>query len=242
MRHSIFLMTLVAIAALPSRLDAQVGYEPRSSPFRDLELRHEISAFTGFYRARRDPAWVAPESGPMAGLQYQWRASGPASLTATVARVASQRRVLDPERPGTCGTAKQASPDCKLVSVYRWPLYFADAGVALSLTGARSFYRIVPELKAGLGLVSDFHTQPDVGEFAFGTRFAMRWGAGIRWVPTELYQIRADFTNHLYSIRYPETYYQPAGDGTQILNPRQKRSPWLNNPGFTIGLSYAFSR
>ena len=221
---------------------AQVGYDPQRSPFRDLEKTQELTVFTGFYSAKVDPARVAPESGPMTGVHYQWRAGGPASLTATLARVSSERRVLDPERDGTCGSSTDPNVDCKLVNVYRWPLYLADAGVALSLTGARSFYHFVPDVKAGVGLVSDFHTQPDVGEFAFGTRFAMRWGGGIRWVPSELFQVRADFTNYLYSIRYPETYYRPASDDTQILSPRQKRTVWLNNPGFTIGLSYLFSR
>lgn len=236
--------TLIAITAIAaaSPAAAQVGYDPQKSPFRDLERTMEVSIFSGRYTAKRDPARVAPESGPLMGIHYQWRVGGPASLTATLARVESERRVLDPEKVGTCGPASDPDVDCKLVRVYRWPLYFADAGVSLDLTGARSFYHLVPDLKAGVGLASDFHSKPDVGEFAFGTRFAIKWGGGIRWVPTNLFQIRVDATNYLYSIRYPETYYQPASDDTQILAPRQKRSVWLNNTGFTIGLSYLFSR
>jgi hypothetical protein len=232
---------VAGITGLPlTTLMGQVGYEPQKSPFRDLETTQEVTVFTGFYRARKDPAGVAPQSGPMAGLHYQWRAGGPANLTATLARVASERRVLDPEKPGTC--APNPPADCKLVGVFRWPLYFADVGVAVSLTGARSFYRLVPDLKVGAGLASDFHTQGDVGEFGFGTRFALRWGAGIRWIPVELFQVRADFTNYLYSVRYPESYYVPASDNSQILPPSRKRTAWMNNPGFTIGLSYLFSR
>ena len=240
MKSALIAAALAAVAA--SSLSAQVGYDPQKSPFRDLDRRMELTVFTGTYRAKRDPARVAPESGPMMGFHYQWRASGPASLTATLSRVESDRRVLDPERDGTCGTSTEPNVDCKLVRVYRWPLYFADAGVAVDLTGARSFYHLVPDLKAGVGLASDFHTQPDVGEFAFGTRFAIKWGGGIRWVPSELFQVRADVTNYLYSIRYPESYYRPSDDDTQILAPTQKRSVWLNNAGLTIGLSYLFSR
>ena len=237
---SILALALTLTAAVP--LSAQVGYEPRKSPFRDLERTMELTVFTGTYSAKRDPARVAPESGPMMGVHYQWRAGGPASITATLARVSSERRVLDPLRDGTCGPAASPNVDCKLVSVFRWPLYFADAGVSLDLTGARSFYNFVPDLKAGIGLVSDFHTQPDVGEFAFGTRFAMKWGGGIRWIPSDLFQIRADVTNYLYTVRYPDFYKRPAEDDTQIIAPTQKSSVWLNNTGFTIGLSYLFSR
>ncbi len=121
-------------------------------------------------------------------------------------------------------------------------MYMADLGLALALTGSRSFLRLVPEVRAGLGLASDFHTQPDVGNFAFGTRFAFTWGAGIRWVPGNRFQLRADVINHLYSVRYPDQYYMPAGDGTSIFPADQSRSAWLNNPAFTIGLSYLFAR
>jgi hypothetical protein len=233
-----FALTALAVALAAPQLRAQVGYEPAKSPFRDLERTQEVSFFSGWYKAKLDPAQVAPRSGSIVGAHYQWRAGGPASITGTVSRVSSERRVLDPEKD--CPTT--AGPDCKLINTYRWPLYFFDAGIALSLTGARTFHHLAPDVRAGMGLVSDFHTSADVGDFAFGTRFAFNWGAGIRWVPGGRYQVRADFMNHLYSVGYPEAYYVPSPDKTQILAPRQKRSSWLNNPAFTIGVSYLFSR
>lgn len=237
-----FIIATAATAILSAPIAAQVGYDPDKSPFRDLERTMEVTVFSGLYTARRDPARVAPQGGPILGVHYQWRASGPLSLTGTLARVESERRVLDPERLATCSGSTEPNPDCKLVRTYRWPLYYMDGGLALDLTGARTFYGLVPDLRAGVGLVSDFHTQPDVGEFTFGTRFAMKWGGGIRWVPTDLFQLRADVTNYLHSIRYPETYYLPATDDSQILAISQKRSVWLNNTALTIGVSYLFSR
>lgn len=231
-------LCIVAALCMTAELPAQVGYPPQKSPFRDLERTQELSFFTGWYRAKPDPAQVAPRSGPMIGAHYQWRASGPANLTASLSRVESERNVLDPDATATCTT----KPNCKLVGRFRWPLYFADVGLALSLTGARSFWHMVPDLKAGIGLASDFHTKSDVGDFGFGTRFAFNWGAGIRWVPGGAYQLRVDFTNHLYSLKYPESYYQSADDNTTILTATQSKSVWLNNPGITIGVSYLFSR
>jgi hypothetical protein len=231
-------LTLAAALCVTAELRAQVGYDPRHSPYRDLRETQEFTLFSGYYRAKKDRAQVAPQSGPMIGAHYQWRAGGPAHLTVDLARVASERRVLDPER--SCGSS--TDPDCRLIGTYRWPLYMADVGLAVSLTGARSFFHIVPEVKTGVGLVSDFHTQPDVGDFAFGTRFAFVWGAGVRWVPDGRYQVRVDLLNHLYSIRYPLTYYQAANDGSTVLAQARSRSVWLNNPGFTIGVSYLFSR
>ena len=229
----------VTITASSAVAGAQVGYPPRQSPFRDLRESQELSFYTGWFNAKKDPARVAPQSGPLVGAHYQWRASGPANVTFDLARVESERRVLDPEISETCASANR---ECKYLGSWRWPLYMADIGLGLALTGARSFHRIVPELRAGAGIVTDFHTAPDVGEFAFGTRFAIKWGGGIRWVPSDLFQVRADVTNHLYSLRYPDTYYQPAVDDSQVLKLTQKKVIWLNNPAFTIGLSYLFSR
>jgi len=237
MRHGLGALALLVLVAAPTH--AQVGYDPARSPYRDLRETQEITLFTGWYNARSDAARVAPRSGPMMGLHYQWRPSGPANLSATMSRVSSERNVLDPEAPATCPTA--STSNCKSLGTFRWPLYFFDASVALSLTGARSFFHLVPQVSAGMGLASDFHSQPDLGDFSFGTRFAFNWGAGIRWVPGGRYQVRADLTNHLYSVKYPVTYYQAAPDGSTIFTD-QPRSSWLNNPGFTIGLSYLFSR
>jgi hypothetical protein len=238
-RRAIVIAAVLGGACSSARLDAQVGHEPQRSPYNDLRETQELTFFSGYYRAKKDPARTVPQSGPMAGVMYQWRPGGPAHLNLTLTRVASERRVLDPELPKTCSGPPT---DCKVNGVYRWPLYAADAGVALALTGARSFYRLVPEIKGGAGIVTDFHTQPDIGDFAFGTRFAFTWGAGIRWVPGGRYQLRADLTNHLYSVRYPVSYYQFAPDTSAIFTQRQSRTAWLNNPGFTIGVSYLFSR
>jgi hypothetical protein len=236
MRGIVALATLTLSAASAS---AQVGYPPRQSPYRDLRETMEVTFYTGYYRAKKDPARVAPVSGPMFGAHYQWRAGGPANLTLDVARIGSERRVLDPEKVGAC---LLTDVNCKSAGVYRWPLYAIDGGLAMALTGERSFLRMVPEVKAGLGVVTDFHSQPDVGQFGFGTRFALTWGAGLRVLPGGRYSFRADISNRLYSVKYPISYYVPADDGSLIFTARQSRTAWLNNPAFTIGVSYLFSR
>jgi hypothetical protein len=227
------------VASTPAH--AQVGYPPAQSPFRDLRESQEVTFFTGWYVGKKDPASVAPQSGPLVGAHYQWRAGGPANITVDLSRVESERRVLDPEREESSCAAD--SLECKYIGTMRWPLYMADLGLALALTGSRSFFRLVPEVRAGLGLTSDFHTQPDVGGFEFGTRFAFTWGAGIRWVPGNRFQLRADVINRLYSVKYPDSYFLPAGDQTSVFRAsEQSRTAWLNNPTLSIGLSYLFAR
>ncbi len=211
---------------------AQVGYPPTTSPYRDLETRQELTLIGGVFKAHRDPANVAPQGGAIVGVHYEWRASGPAHLTAELARITSDRRLIDPARNGTAR---------ELGTVNR-PLYAADAALAMALTGARSWHGIVPEVHAGLGLVSDFRSAADSGGFKFGTRFALNGGAGIRWVPGGSLQVRADWNDRLYTIAYPEPYYTAPTGGTAVVSSGQAKSFWTNNSAFTLGISYLFSR
>lgn len=209
---------------------AQVGFTPANSPYVDVETRQELTFFGGWYHAHRDPANAGPQSGPMFGVHYEWRAGGPAHLTAEVARVDSKRTLLDPAQ--TAATREYGH-------VTR-PLWAGDVGLGMALTGAKSWHHLVPEVKAGAGAISDLRAQPDSGGFKFGTRFALTWGGGIRWVPGGHLQIRADLVNRLYTIAYPNSYYVAPTGGTALVEPKQQKSFWTNNPAFTLGLSYLF--
>lgn len=244
---AMFALTFASVAG------AQVGYDPLRSPYRDLEKSQEITITSGSFRASMDPAGVAPQTGPWLGLKYQWLMGGPANLTAEIARVGSVRRVLDPLLPSTC--TGDTLLGCKLIDTFRWPVYFADLGLALNLTGGRSYRTFVPELKLGLGFLTDFHTRADVGDFSVGTRFVFSYGTGIRWVPGNRYQVRFDLGDRMYSVKYPESYFTQAPDKSMVREPScpagitdntspfctpAKRSAWLHNGTFTIGLSYLF--
>jgi hypothetical protein len=223
---------LIALLLSAATAEGQVGYPPARSPYLDLTYTQEISLLGGYYWSRTDPAGVAPQSAPLVGVRYEWRAGGPAHLTGEIARIASTRTVLDPTKP----------PATRNLGDQNWPLWSADVGLGMSLTGARSWHRLVPELKAGAGFMSDFKGSADVGDFKYGTRFALTWGAALRYLPGGRYQLRADLTNRLSSISYPDAYFRSPTTGvTPILTGRDK-SAWRNNPALSIGISYLFSR
>ena len=75
---------------------AQVGHDPESSPYRDLEYRQELTPYGGYTRARVDPAGVHPQSAAMAGLRYELYLGGPVSLTTDLSETFSDRTVIDP--------------------------------------------------------------------------------------------------------------------------------------------------
>jgi hypothetical protein len=217
--------------ALAGSLEAQVGYPPARSPYRDLEDKHELTLQFGGFRPARDPLGIAPRDGALGGLQYMYRASGGFHIGATVARIGAERTIIDPASLAGDRDAVAES----------WPLYALDASAAMALTGAKSWHHLVPMVSGGLGLVSDFKPR-DAGGFKFGTRFAVVLGAGVRWVPGGRYQVRADITDRWYSVKYPDTYYLAPVGGTAVLSGTDEPSRWLHNPAFTLGLTYFLKR
>ena len=231
-RFAAALLALTALAALPAAAPAQVGHPPAQSPYRDLEFRQELTPYVGYFAASRDPAGVAPQSGPMLGLRYEVRVGGPAQLTVRAARVFSERTPADPTKPlATRYLPAESSP-----------LYTGDVSLSLNLTGQKSIRRLVPLLNAGIGLVSDFENTSDVGGYKFGTSFAFLVGGGVRWVPGGRFQLRADLTDHLYQIQYPDAYLLSANGNPPVVSPRQGKSSWQHNAAITVGASYMFFR
>jgi hypothetical protein len=214
------------LSAQPGR----VGSLPANSPYVDLPFSQELTFFGGMYHAHRDIADVGPESGPITGAHYAWRAGGPMHITGEVAYISSDRRLINPLRAGAgrdLGTAAR-------------PLYTADVGLGISLTGEKSWHHLVPMLGSGIGLISDLRSQPDSGGFLFGTRFTFNGSAGIRYVPGGKWQIRLDAKDRFYTISYPQTYFTAPAGGTAVVTTHAERSYWLSNPSLTLGLSYLF--
>lgn len=223
----------IAAAAANAPLRAQqVGYPPAGSPFRDLEYRQELTLFGGYYAAAKDPARVAPRSGPMVGVRYEAAIGGPAQLMARLGYVWSERRTLDP-------TAPAASRELGTRSI---PLLLTDVGISLNLTGQKSWHHIVPFVSGGFGFVSAGKSSVEKDPYRFGTTFALIYGTGFRFVPGGRLQARVGLDSYLYRIAYPDAYFLATSDGTSVVKASQVRSFWKNNAALTVGGSYLFFR
>jgi hypothetical protein len=220
---------LLLVFAATAGAQQQVGYAPSRSPYRDVDQTMELSLLAGHFSAGVDPAGVAPQGAGIWTLLYGWHATGPLFLGASVAQTLSTRHVIDP-------TA--LNPDRGMAY---WPLYAFDGLMSLSLTGDRTYHGFMPLLNAGMGIITDRHSQSDVGDFQFGSRFELVYGASVRYVATSRWALRADLTNRLYSLGYPETYYTLGKSGVPTVPPTLAKSFWRNNPSFSIGISYLFS-
>lgn len=225
-------LAVAATAGAGSTARAQeVGHPPERSPYRDLEYHQELTAFTGYFNAGKDPAGVAPQGGPMLGARYEVRVGGPAQFTARGAVIWSERTVIDPT----------VAPAARKLGTFEQGLYLADVGLTLNLTGQKSYHSVVPLLHGGIGLVSDFRGR-DRGGFQFGTSFALSYGAGVRLVSAGPFQLRADVSDYMYQIEYPDTYLTSFGSQDPVISSGRSKGAWTHNAALTIGASILLFR
>ncbi len=229
MKRLVTALLLAAAAAGTAGAQQQVGYAPSRSPYRDLDQTMELALLAGHFSAGVDPAGVAPQSSSIWTLLYTWHATGGLFLNASLAQTLSDRKVIDP-------TAVNVDR-----GLYYWPLYALDATMSMSLTGNRTYHGFMPLVNAGMGFITDRHTQSDVGDFQFGSRFELVYGASLRYIATSRWGLRLDLTNRMYTLGYPETYYTVGKNGTTVVPITLSKSFWRNNPSLSIGISYLFS-
>jgi opacity protein-like surface antigen len=225
------LSVVAAFLLLASPAAAQVGHQPARSPYLDLEYNQELTLIGGYVRARHDPAGVAPLSRPLIGVRYEWGITGPLAVSAEVNGAPGERNVLDPTKPvATRSLGKESNA-----------VLAADLALAMNLTGRRSWHRLVPQVRAGVGFLSS-RAKDDSSGFAFGTPFAFTFGGGVKYVPGGRMQIRADITDRIFKLSYPDAYYRTTSDNTAVLPVSTARSFYTHHTALTVGVSYLFSR
>lgn len=221
---------MLAFGLLAAPLGAQVGYPPSASPFRDLLYKQDVTLFSGYFAAGDDPVGIGPQGAPIVGLRYEVRIGGPAQFFARAGYAFSERTIINPTRPA--GERE--------VGTTSMPLYLLDLGVSFNLTGQKSYRGFVPVVTFGGGIASDFRSRRDVGDFRFGTPFALSLGGGVRYVRDGPFQLRLDLVDYLYQIRYPSSYFVSTGGAEPVR--RGSQSAWTHNKAITVGASYQFFR
>jgi hypothetical protein len=111
----------------------------------------------------------------------------------------------------------------------------------MGLTGRKSWHRIVPQLRAGIGIMHS-SAKDDSSGYKFGTPFAFHFGGGLKLVPGGRFQIRADVSERLFKQSYPDSYARPASDNTAVISERTERSFYTHHTMLTVGVSYLFMR
>ena len=210
-----------------STLGAQVGSIPERSPFRDVEIRQNLSLLLGQSFGGHDKVGAAPRGGTAVGLRYDINlGQSPIAFTSVVMRQSATRDVLQPGLAIANRVGASVSQ----------PLWIIDAAFTLLLTGNRSWHSFVPSTTVGVGIVTDNKSITDSSKFDFGNRFAPVLGFGLKYAPLRSrWTLRADLTNRFYSVKYPQSF-RDSTPGIPRIVATNIKSSWTRNTMLTLGL------
>lgn len=216
-----------------STLGAQVGSMPERSPFRDVEIRQNLSLLVGQSLGGHDKVGAAPRGGTAVGLRYDINlGQSPLAFTSVVMRQSATRDVLQPGLASANRVGASVSQ----------PLWIIDAAFTLLLTGNRSWHSFVPSTTVGVGIVTDNKSITDSSKFEFGNRFAPVLGFGLKYAPLRSrWTLRADVTNRFYSVKYPQSF-RDSTPGIPRIVATNIKSSWTRNTMLTLGLAREIGR
>ncbi len=232
-RSSMKLSALALLAVLPAQAFGQVGHDPATSPYRTLRYGQFVGAYTGWFGGSGGSAGVAPHSGQLAGLRYDFLANGTLSLGFAASMAWLDRIILDPNYPiehAVRDTVPQRTT-------------MGEAIIQFNLTGGKTWHRLAPYVSAGFGLVLGARVPQDTSGFRFRVQGAIIPGIGTRIYLSERLFLRLEARSTFWQVKYPESYRLPPT--TDLTKPPVLASPakeWLANGWYGIGLSYAFNR
>lgn len=220
------LRTALLLAGVVQPVVAQVGTTPDQSPFRDLEKRQDITLLVGPSFGGRDKVGAAPRGGVAVGLRYDIRlGSSPLAFTSMFVRQAATRDILQPGQP-LANRSRRSVSDA---------LNFFDAAFTLLLTGSKSWHSIVPSVTIGAGLVNGGGITDSSG-FKFSNKFAPNVGFGVKYArDRSRWTLRADVTNRIYNVKYPESFRDTTLGVPRIVAPGTNGG-WTRNTMVTLGL------
>lgn len=219
------------------RLSAQVGYDPQHSPFQDVTTRQTITTFVSEFFGNRAHAGVGSQAGLAFGGRFATALSGPLELWATVAVINSKRNVIDPSLPDS--TRMTGPIDQKLVS--------ADLGIALRLTGARSFHGLEPYVGVAFGVVAPTKTVTDPGGFSANSNITFVPTIGTRARIGRFLSLTFEARDNLMRYEWPSTYFFPIDASGKAITPpvldpaKEKDTQMTHNFTLTAGLSFHFN-
>jgi hypothetical protein len=221
------LLVSLMMGALTASASAQVGHPPDRSPYKDRDYNRDWTLFGGQFSAEGDPLGVAPNSGPIAGIRWQMHMTGPIYFGVRLAGASVERTIIDP--------AKRIAE--RTVGTEKVPMAFADIELEMSLTGHKTWHGLAPFVNGGFGFVGDLRGANDVGSYRFGVPFTMTLGTGVSWTPARNWSVRVDWSNFIYRIQYPTTYYLKVTEDPAPLPAGAARSFWRRNPALMVGVT-----
>lgn len=219
-RHC-FILAGLCLTGLASRLPAQVGHDPATSPYRDIRRSAFLVVSGGKFFGSGGAIGVAPHQGNVVGLRFSFLANRTIQLNAGGFYGMLERDVYDPTQPA--GSRISGPIDNTVVWV--------EGGLQFNLTGGKSWNRFAPFAGASAGLAFSESLSDDPAFFKMGTKFVFAPVIGTRFFLSDRLALQLESRFNFWQIKYPGAFAQEG-----IQSSEWSVSPWVN-----LGLAWAIS-
>ncbi len=226
---------LLLVPVFPAMLAAQVGHEPRNSPYRDIERGKSFSAVVGHFGGNGGSVGVAPHNGITYGLRFDVKVSNTFNFGFSLTSGQMERLIIDPD--DSVATRVSGPVDQNVIML--------DAAAIFNLTGSKSWNRLAPYLGADIGVAVAEKIAADSSGFDFGTKILLAPVFGTRVMLSQRINFRLEGRFNFWKISYPSSFNrEPVLDPGTPEAPNavlpDKQSEWSVSPWFTAGLAFSF--
>jgi hypothetical protein len=225
---------VVATSAVAlSTLEAQVGHDPASSPYRDLRFGQFVTLSAGPVFGNGGRIGVGPHQGTMVILRHDFLADRPVTIALGAGWARLDRFV-----------ANLAVVPRELEGPVNHDVWFGEGTAQLNLTGGKTWHNLAPYLSLGIGLAIAERIPADSSPYRFGTKFYLAPAAGARIFLTRRLYLKVEARTTFWNLSYPPTFRDDPdgafGPAEPLLSGELKE--WSPTPVLHAGLGFAFRR
>ena len=217
----IFLLAGLLLASAAVAGEAQVGHEPRKSPYRDITKGKTISVVVGYFGGNGGSLGVGPHNGPTIGGRFDIKVSNTFQFGFSASQGDLERLIRIPPS------------DTSLVAEVSGPIpqsvLFFEVAAQLNFTGSKSWHRLAPYFSAVVGLAVAEELPADTSGFEFGNKLYLAPVLGTRVIVTQAVQLRLEARATFWKLSFPN-----------LFSPDLSTGQWLLSPWFQAGLGISF--
>ena len=225
----------VLLTAYPAnRLTAQVGHDPATSPYRDIQRGVGPVFFAGHLSGDRGRADAGPGSALGIGARYELPLGRATVAQLTVAYLKGDRFIRNPFVSDTAPTRRTGPVDTDLL--------FTEFALQLRLTGGKTWHGLAPYFGGGIGLAFDTRSPGDTTDsgYQFGTKLTFSGATGVRWHVARKVTVHVDGRMVFWRLKYPLSFHSLGPDGNRVVSILQPLTEWTTHPWVSLGIGWIF--
>jgi hypothetical protein len=203
----------VLLVAAVSAGQAQVGYEPSKSPYRDITKSKSLTFLVGYFGGSGGTRGVGPHNGMTVGGRFDIGLGGSFQLGFGFYVADLERNIVRP--------TLDSIPELETIGPIPQQVLMFDFTAQFNLTGTKSWKRLAPYFAATVGLAIGEDSPLNTGDFVFGNKIYLTPTLGTRVMLSQTIHLRLEARAQFWKLSYPPAFTFSASAGQWVV------SPWL---------------